>query len=122
MTRVHLVVPVLLAALTTSGEALAHAHLTTAMLAAGTTASAVPRELRLQFSEGVEPAFSSVQIAGPDGKNVTVSDVAGDPKDRKVLVVTFPAPLSPGRYTVEWQVVSVDTHRSSGNYTFVVKP
>jgi methionine-rich copper-binding protein CopC len=122
MSRDRLVIPVLLAALAASGEALAHAHLATAMPAAGTTVSTAPRELRLQFSEGIEPAFSSVQITGPDGKNVTVSDMAADPKDRKVLVVTFPTPLSPGRYTVDWQVISVDSHRTRGSYTFVVKP
>jgi methionine-rich copper-binding protein CopC len=122
MSRDRLVIPVLLAALAASGEALAHAHLTTAVPAADTTVNAAPRELRLQFSEGIEPAFSSVQITGPNGNNVTVSDVATDPKDRKVLVVTFPVPLSPGRYTVDWQVISVDSHRSRGNYTFVVKP
>ena len=122
MSRDRLVIPVLLAALAASGEALAHAHLTTAMPAADTTVNAAPRELRLQFSEGIEPAFSNAQITGPDGRNVTVSDVATDPTDRKVLVVTFPAPLSPGRYAVDWQVISIDAHRSRGSYSFVVKP
>lgn len=122
MSRDRLVIPVLLAALAASGEALAHAHLTTAMPAADTTVNAAPRELRLQFSEGIEPAFSNAQITGPDGRNVTVSDVATDPTDRKVLVVTFPASLSPGRYAVDWQVISIDAHRSRGSYSFVVKP
>jgi methionine-rich copper-binding protein CopC len=30
--------------------------------------------------------------------------------------------LAPGTYRVAWHVVSVDTHRTEGAYTFAVKP
>jgi methionine-rich copper-binding protein CopC len=31
-------------------------------------------------------------------------------------------PLAPGRYRVRWHVVSVDTHRTEGEYSFSVEP
>jgi methionine-rich copper-binding protein CopC len=31
-------------------------------------------------------------------------------------------PLPPGTYKVIWRVLSVDTHRSQGNFTFRVGP
>jgi len=30
--------------------------------------------------------------------------------------------LAPGRYTVRWKVLSVDTHRTEGSFSFEVKP
>ena len=48
----------------------------------------------------------------------TTAAVAGD---GSTLVLTPKAPLAPGRYTVAWHVVSSDTHRVAGNYTFAVK-
>ena len=44
-----------------------------------------------------------------------------DPGDDKQLVLAVP-PLGPGRYRVIWHVVSVDTHRTEGEYTFTVGP
>jgi hypothetical protein len=37
------------------------------------------------------------------------------------LVLPLP-PLAPGRYRVRWHVVSVDTHRTEGEFGFEVTP
>ena len=31
-------------------------------------------------------------------------------------------PLAPGQYKVSWHVVSVDTHHTHGDFTFIVAP
>ena len=31
-------------------------------------------------------------------------------------------PLAPGRYTVHWRVLSVDTHVTEGTFAFTVAP
>ncbi len=41
--------------------------------------------------------------------------------DGRTLVITPQVPLDPGRYTVNWHVVSRDTHKIAGSYVFAVK-
>ena len=99
--------------------ALAHAHLKTQSPAADATVAA-PSELRLGFSEGIEPSFSQVTVIGADGKSIDVKALNTATGDNKTLVVTPAAPLAAGKYKVQWQVLSVDTHKSSGDYSFTV--
>ncbi len=115
----------LLAGVSITTLAFAHAHLESQLPAADSTVSS-PKELRLQFSEGVEEKFSKVSITSTAAKGKTlvepVPEVATDRADNKVLIVTPAAPLAPGEYKVEWHAVSVDTHKSEGSYTFSVSP
>jgi methionine-rich copper-binding protein CopC len=41
--------------------------------------------------------------------------------DGKTLVVTLPKALSTGSYTLSYHVVSTDTHRVEGSYSFKIK-
>ncbi len=102
-----------------AGSAWAHAHLERASPAVGSQVPTAPAELRLWFSEAVEPAFSVITVTGPDGKPVPTAAAAVDPKDGAQLFVKLPA-LAPGKYTVTWHVVSVDTHRTEGTFSFQV--
>lgn len=102
--------------------ALAHAHLRAARPSDGGTVPPGLHDLRLSYSEAVEPRFSSVSIAGPDGKPLAAAPVAGDPADGRVLVLHLDRPLTPGAYTVTWHATSVDTHRTEGSYRFTVAP
>lgn len=97
----------------------AHAFLQSAVPPVGGTASSVS-ELRLSFTEGLEPAFCSVTLDRSDGLPVAAVKAEPDPHDPKVLVVKLRQPLPPGRYKVEWRVVSVDTHHTQGDYEFTV--
>jgi methionine-rich copper-binding protein CopC len=97
----------------------AHAHLQSATPAANATVSA-PGELRLVFSEGIEPSFSVVTLTGSDGKSVALQALHTAPGDQKTLIVTPAATLVAGQYKVEWQALSVDTHKSNGTYNFKV--
>nr|WP_017905737.1 MULTISPECIES: copper homeostasis periplasmic binding protein CopC [Pseudomonas] len=109
---------VLLGGFAATGSAFAHAHLKSATPAADSTVSA-PSELRLVFSEGVEAALTKVELTN-DGSKVELKGIATDPADKKILVVTPAAVLKAGDYKVNWHAVSVDTHKSEGNYGFKV--
>lgn len=104
-----------------SGQAFAHAMLETAAPAAGSTVAA-PGEIRLGFSEALEPLFSSITLTTKDGKPVAAPKAAPDPADAKVLILHPATPLAPGGYHVAWAVVSVDTHRTQGGFDFTVQP
>jgi copper resistance protein C len=82
--------------------------------------AAAPTEIRLGFSEGVIVKFSSVEVNDQTGKKIATGKLAIDPKDQKQLILPLPTPLSVGTYTVKWNVVSVDTHRVNGTYSFKV--
>ena len=103
------------------GRADAHAFLHFAVPPVGGNATAVS-ELRLTFTEALEPAFSTVALMPSGGVPVPGAKTTIDPRDPKVLIVKLPQPLPPGRYKVEWRVVSVDTHHTQGDYEFTVTP
>ena len=99
----------------------AHAFLDRAEPKVGSTVKVAPTELRLWFTEAVEPAFSTVQVLDADGKRVDSAALQVDPQDRKLLHVPL-AKLPPGAYTAAWRIVSVDTHVSEGRFAFHVAP
>ncbi|MBZ9783767.1 copper homeostasis periplasmic binding protein CopC [Pseudomonas sp. REP124] len=109
---------VLLASFATASSVFAHAHLKSETPAADSTVTA-PKELRLVFSEGVEAQFTKVSIT-VDGAAVEVKSIETAPSDKKTLIVTPEKPLNAGKYKVEWHAVSVDTHKSDGDYSFTV--
>jgi copper resistance protein C len=113
-----LLVAALLAA---PGAALAHAFLDRAVPAVGGKVHGQPAEVRLQFSQPLEPAFSTVRVLDAGGKQVDRKDKRLDPADASLLKVSLP-PLAPGVYRVVWRVLSVDTHVTEGDYTFEVAP
>jgi copper resistance protein C len=97
----------------------AHAFLQRAEPAVGSTVQTSPSEVRIRFTENIEPAFSSIQVFDPSGKKVDKHDVGLDRSDHALLHVSLPR-LGAGIYKVVWRVVSVDTHVTSGSFTFQV--
>jgi methionine-rich copper-binding protein CopC len=68
------------------------------------------------FSQRLEPALSSIAVRNAAGQRVD----AGKPQiNGNVMRVPLKA-LGPGSYKVEWRVLSVDTHRTRGSFTFRV--
>ena len=110
------------AALVLSGaiSALAHAHLVRATPAAGATVSTPPNEVTLRFNEKLESAFSSVVVRDQTGKQVDKGGATVDRGDRTLMRVQLQQPVAPGVYKVEWRVMSADTHKIDGNFTFKV--
>jgi hypothetical protein len=104
-----------------SASANAHAFLDHASPRVGATVTARPAEVRLWFTQELEPAFSGLQVLDAAGKPVTTVRAEVDPKDRAQLHIALPE-LAPGLYTVSWRVVSVDTHVTEGKFTFRIAP
>ena len=105
----------------TAGSAFAHAQLEKATPAVGGTVTS-PAEIRLKFSEGVEPHFSGVALSAEGGAAVPLGKASVDPADNSVLIVKVGKALPPGVYTVNWRAVSVDTHHTQGDFQFTVMP
>lgn len=98
----------------------AHAHLTSSEPAAG--AATPPTDtVRLTFSEAIEAKFSKVTVKGDGGADQGPASLRLDPSDSKVVIATLPKALGAGSYQLHWQVVSVDTHRTEGDFAFAVK-
>ncbi len=98
-----------------------HAQLTRSVPAADATPSVSPPEIRLQFNEAMEARFSKITVLAKGGKPIAAETVSADPADKKILVLKFKDVLQPGSYQVSWRVVSLDTHKISGSFTFQVK-
>lgn len=105
-----------------SSTALAHALLKKATPAVGGTVSASPSEIRINFSEGVEPRFSGIALASEAGASVPLGKSSVDPADKSTLITPVPQALKPGVYTVTWHAVAVDTHKTQGSFQFTVRP
>lgn len=100
-----------------SSQAFAHAFLTTASPAVGSTVSNSPKQITLNFTEGLEPVFSSVQISGPGGAR----DFGKPRIGGKEMVIPVLRPLTPGDYHVVWHATAVDTHKTQGSFDFTIK-
>jgi len=107
--------------LASAGYAFAHAHLDGASPAVGSTVSAAPKEVVLWFTNQLEPAFSAIEVRNEKGAPMQAGKASVDRRDRTQLRVPLKA-LSPGTYKVIWRVLSVDTHRTQGDFSFRVGP
>jgi methionine-rich copper-binding protein CopC len=98
----------------------AHAFLQTASPAVGSTVRQAPAEVVIDFTEGVEPDFSTVAVQSAAGADVTQGPPhrGADPQHLAVAL----KPLPPGEYVVTWHAVSVDTHKTDGKFRFTVDP
>lgn len=99
---------------------LAHAMLDHASPRVGSTVAPAPREVVLWFTQKLEPAFSSIEVRNEQGVAVNAgkATVVGDRTQLRIPVRALPA----GTYKVIWRVLSVDTHRTQGDFTFRVGP
>ena len=104
-----------------AASAFAHAQLEQAFPAVGGTVAA-PSEIRLKFSEGVEPHFCTVALSADGAGAVPLGALSLDPVDPSVLIAKVGKALAPGVYTVTWHAVSVDTHKTQGSFSFTVMP
>ena len=114
--RTHIFVASILLAVTANGGAHAHAMLASASPPVGGSVGAAPRQVTLSFTQGLEPSFSSVQVTDSKGARVDAgkAQVSGS-----TMTVGLKA-LSPGTYKVHWHVLSVDTHKTEGSFSFRV--
>ena len=98
----------------------AHANLDHAEPKVGSTVDKPPTEVKIWFSQSVEPAFSTIEVFDSGGKQIDKKDLHVDKADKTILIVSVPD-LGPGTYKVVWHVVSTDTHKTHGDFKFTVK-
>ena len=103
---------VLLGAVTARG----HAFLDHASPLVGSTVVAAPREVSLWFTQNLEPAFSGVEVSDAAGGRVD----QGKPQISGNVMRVGVKALGPGSYRVRWHVLSVDTHKTEGSFSFSV--
>lgn len=103
-----------------AGPVTAHSLLLESAPAAGATVTVSPRELVLRFNNRIEATLSRVRLLDErGGAQPLVVRVAGGSADRLIAVVP---PLEPGRWQVEWQVLSMDGHVVTGRFEFRLAP
>jgi hypothetical protein len=101
-------------------DALAHALLGKSEPARRAVLSMPPTQVRLWFSERLEPAFSNASVVDADGKAVTEQQARIAAEDPKLLELPLPG-LGPGTYTVRYKVLSVDGHSIDGSFKFSIR-
>jgi copper resistance protein C len=106
-------------ALLLPGSALAHSGLARAIPAAGSAVNPAPKEVVLVFAEKLEPAFSSIEVHDAKGTPMQAGKAIFDDAQPTRMRISL-KPLPPGTYKVIWRVLSVDTHRTQGTFTFHV--
>lgn len=108
------ILPLLL--LLSTGAADAHAMLDHAEPRVGNKVSSPPREVTLWFTEKLEPAFSSITVTNAAGQRVDSGKTRVSGNQMSVSLKGGGA----GTFRVNWRVLSVDTHRTDGSFTFQV--
>jgi methionine-rich copper-binding protein CopC len=104
----------------------AHAKLVSATPAPNGVAAPTAR-LELAFSEGLVAQFSGADLVMTEMPGMKMNTPMKMPAkaalgaDGKTLVVTLPRALPTGSYKLSYHVVSTDTHRVEGNYSFKVR-
>ena len=102
-----------------ASPAFAHAFIERANPPVGASIDVSPPELSIDFTEGVEPMFSKIEVDGADGAAIATGKPHVAPDNNRRLIVDLPK-LRAGTYTVIWHATSVDTHKTEGNYKFTV--
>jgi len=80
-----------------------------------------PTQVRLTYSERIEPRFAVISVTNADGKQVTAGSPARASDDEDAIVVPVHR-LPQGWYLVWWRVISADGHPVRGAFTFAVGP
>jgi methionine-rich copper-binding protein CopC len=103
-----------------TGVALGHSGLQRAEPPVESTLKRPPTEVKLYFSERLEPAYSTVHVEDGKGARVDRDDSHVDRSNPLLMRVTL-TPLEPGTYTVVWRVLSVDSHITQGRFKFRIE-
>ncbi|GAA1681392.1 copper resistance CopC/CopD family protein [Streptomyces yatensis] len=103
-----------------ASSASAHAALTSTDPADGSVVKTAPREVTLDFSEGVLLSGDSVRVLDPKGKRVDTGKTAHVGGKSSTAAAGLHSGLPDGTYTVAWKAVSEDSHPVSGAFTFSI--
>ena len=79
-----------------------------------------PDEVKLYFTERLEPAYSAFRVLNDQGVQVDRRDSRVDRTNPALLRATL-SPLRPGTYKVLWRVLSIDGDVTEGAFTFRIE-
>jgi copper transport protein len=116
-----LLTAVAVGALALPAAAWAHAALLKTVPEASRTVNSAPPEVRLTYSEPIEPRFAIVSVTDAAGRQVTSGQPARAPGSPQTLVTPLRS-VPEGWYLVFWRVISADGHPVRGAFTFAVGP
>ena len=111
----------LAAALVLPGAAWGHAALLHTVPTPSQTVNKAPQEVRLTYSEAIEPRFAIVSVTDAAAHQQTAGSPRRSATDADTLVVPLKK-LGDGWYLVWWRVISEDGHPVRGAFTFAVGP
>jgi methionine-rich copper-binding protein CopC len=102
----------------------AHAHMKSSEPKKDAVLEALPAEVRLSFSEKLEPAMSTIEVKNEDANEVVSERKLSEKSGGEVLIAELRKPTNAGagRYTVKWKAVSKDSHKMNGQFEFTVRP
>ncbi len=98
----------------------AHAFPERAEPKVGSAVQSSPARVRIWFDGGLEPAFSSIRVMDANHQAVDKGDGHVNEHESTLLEVILPA-LPPGPYHVFWVAISLDGHRTEGDFSFTVE-
>jgi methionine-rich copper-binding protein CopC len=101
----------------TAASAQAHAKLGSSEPRASSTLDAAPKQIRLNFNEPLEAAFSKLKLTAANDREIALQRVD---VDKATMVAPVPA-LPSGAYRVQWSTMAHDGHKAKGEFTFRVK-
>jgi len=108
-------------ALAVPAGAWAHAALLKTVPVASRTVNKPPPEVRLTYSEPIEPRFAIVSVTDAAGQQVSSGSPHTAPGEPQTLVTPL-RKVPEGWYLVFWRVISADGHPVRGAFTFAVGP
>jgi len=108
------IIPLLLSLGTTAANA--HAMLERAEPRVGNKVASPPSEVTLWFTHKLETAFSTITVTNAAGQRVDTGKTRVNGNQMSIGL----RPGGAGTYRVKWQVLSIDTHRTDGSFTFQV--
>ena len=101
----------------------AHTHLLGSLPEKGQTLRKELKSIILKLSEKAEPRFSKIEVISESTqKHVESGQPVLTEDGHNYLEVRLLQPLAPGNYHVKWNVTSVDTHKSHGEFDFSYAP
>jgi copper transport protein len=109
------------AAFAAPAAAWAHAALLHTVPEASRTVNTQPGQVRLTYSEPIEPRFAIVSVTDAAGRQVTSGAPQRAPDSPQTLITPLRR-VPQGWYLVFWRVISADGHPVRGAFTFAVGP
>jgi methionine-rich copper-binding protein CopC len=113
-TKPLLIIVSFLLLFTTAADA--HAMLERAEPRVGNKVASPPREVTLWFTQKLETSFSTITVTNAAGERVDTGKTRVSGNQMSIAIRAGGA----GTYRVNWQVLSIDTHRTDGSFTFQV--